>query len=133
LLIRLDVKKIEDNALHKGSVIKSLSLTSTLPLLLTWPGVKKATRHEKSSAYLDVRKTLDKIKRGWEQAKPQSTPTDTKISQTGKSEFEAVEGSEGDEKPAPKTNDPFLFLRKFPRLASAKRGRGSGPHKWFSR
>jgi len=127
------MSKIDEYALHKGSVIKSLSLTSTLPLLLSWPGVKKAKHREKSSAYLDVRKILDKIKRGWEEAKPQSTPTDTKISPTGKSEFGAVERSEGDEKPAPKTNDPFLFLRKFPRLASAKRGRGSGPHKWFSR
>jgi hypothetical protein len=95
--------------------------------------VKKAKHREKSSAYLNVRKTLDKIKRGWEEAKPQSTPAGTKISPTGKSECGAVEGPEGDEKPAPKTNDPFLLLRKFPRLASAKRGRGSGPHKWFSR
>jgi len=108
-------------------------LTSTLPLLLSWPGVKKAKRREKSSAYLDVRKTLDKIKRRWEEAKSQSTPTGTKISPTGKSEFGAIEGSEGDEKPAPKTNDPFLLLRKFPRLASVKRGHGRGPHKWFSR
>lgn len=81
-------------------------------------GVKKEEAGEKSSAQLDVRKTLERIKKRWVEAKSQSPPTGTKIR----------ESSEGDEKPAPKTNDPFLVLRKFPRLAK----RGRGPHKWFS-
>jgi hypothetical protein len=82
-------------------------------------GVKKEEAREKPSAQLDVRKTLERIKKRWVEAKSQSPPTGTKIR----------ESSEGDEKPAPKTNDPFLVLRKFPRLGKRERG----PHKWFTR
>ena len=83
------------------------------------PAGESGKRLEKPNVYLDVRKTLDKIKEQWAKAKSQSPPTGTEIK----------ESSEGDEKPAPKTNDPFLVLRKFPRLAK----REHGPHKWFSR
>ena len=85
------------------------------------PAGESGKRLEKPNVYLDVRKTLDKIKDQWAEAKSQSPPADTKIR----------ESSEGGEKPASKTDDPFLWLRKFPRLA--KRGRGRGPHKWFGR
>ena len=94
-------------------------------------GVKKEEAREKSSAQLDVRKTLERIKKRWAEAKSQSTSTSTKIKPTGKSELVVVETSDEGEKPASKTDDPFLWLRKFPRLA--KRGRGCGPHKWFGR
>jgi hypothetical protein len=89
--------------------------------------VKKVKHHKKSSG--DVGEALRNIKRLWAEAKSQSTSIGTKIKPTGKSELGVVESSDEDENPASKTDDPFLWLRKFHRVSK----RGHGPYKWFGR